>query len=466
MKFLDLLGLTEFLINLKETFSQIGHKHTVSDLSDYMVDESFSATSTNPIQNKTVNNALLTIANDIDDVEELIDNHKNDIDNPHQIIEKIKANSDLVITELENEISGEDPELDPIVSAKIAELQNDIDEINEKIENGEIGGSGGVSSWNDLTDKPFDETKQYTITIDEITVNCSEATGNAYKAYNYDEYFNQDVLLDIESTFSILWDGVMYDVDYDGISSLKYGNKYLYDSSEEDNGIPFCITVLLDDYVQVVGIAIYAKTQGEHTLALYNRKTTVKTLDPKFIKDMYYSTTQYVEEHEEVTLNCSTPSGNGYTASCDSINPEIGTINTIIWDGVEYANNTYGNYVYSCGNPYLADSNEIDNGMPFYITGWLDLDFTMLFYTTIYARTEGMHTISCGNNIETVKTIDPKYIPDGITGGASTMDELTAVDTSGFLGSIGSTVNAQTLINDIMERIASLEALAVELEKI
>lgn len=57
-KFLDLSGLSSFLDNLKETFSQLGHKHTVSDLEDYQVDSTLSSESENPIQSKAVNNAI------------------------------------------------------------------------------------------------------------------------------------------------------------------------------------------------------------------------------------------------------------------------------------------------------------------------------------------------------------------------------------------------------------------------
>ena len=35
--------------------------------------------------------------------------HKDDVGNPHQILEKIEANSDLVVTELGDEIVGDSP---------------------------------------------------------------------------------------------------------------------------------------------------------------------------------------------------------------------------------------------------------------------------------------------------------------------------------------------------------------------
>ena len=53
-KYASLSTLQTFLDNIKTRFTQIGHKHTVSDLTDYKVDTELSSTSSNPIANKTV----------------------------------------------------------------------------------------------------------------------------------------------------------------------------------------------------------------------------------------------------------------------------------------------------------------------------------------------------------------------------------------------------------------------------
>ena len=54
-KYIGLSNLTTFLNNLTNKFSQIGHKHKLSDITDYTVDTELSSTSTNPIQNKVIN---------------------------------------------------------------------------------------------------------------------------------------------------------------------------------------------------------------------------------------------------------------------------------------------------------------------------------------------------------------------------------------------------------------------------
>lgn len=54
-KYASLSTLQTFLDNLKTTFSNLGHKHTISDITDYKVDSELSSTSTAPVQNKVLN---------------------------------------------------------------------------------------------------------------------------------------------------------------------------------------------------------------------------------------------------------------------------------------------------------------------------------------------------------------------------------------------------------------------------
>lgn len=56
--YVSLSKLSTFLDNLKNTFSALGHKHTISDLTDYTVDTELSNTSTNPVANSTIKTAI------------------------------------------------------------------------------------------------------------------------------------------------------------------------------------------------------------------------------------------------------------------------------------------------------------------------------------------------------------------------------------------------------------------------
>lgn len=57
-KFLDSNGLTTLWAQAKAKFALISHTHTVSQISDYVVDSALSDTSTNPVQNKAVKQSL------------------------------------------------------------------------------------------------------------------------------------------------------------------------------------------------------------------------------------------------------------------------------------------------------------------------------------------------------------------------------------------------------------------------
>lgn len=68
-KYVSLNRLSDFLDKLKETFSTLYHTHTISDITDYMVDSALSPDSTNPVQNKVIDaefDAISTALNAID----------------------------------------------------------------------------------------------------------------------------------------------------------------------------------------------------------------------------------------------------------------------------------------------------------------------------------------------------------------------------------------------------------------
>lgn len=57
-KYVSLSRLSTFLDNLKTTFSSLGHKHKLSDITDYTVDSTLSSASINPVQNNVIKASL------------------------------------------------------------------------------------------------------------------------------------------------------------------------------------------------------------------------------------------------------------------------------------------------------------------------------------------------------------------------------------------------------------------------
>ena len=72
-KYINLDNLSTFLSSLRETFSELGHKHTVSDITDYVVDTELSSTSTNPVQNKVINDEFEAVSTAMNALETAID---------------------------------------------------------------------------------------------------------------------------------------------------------------------------------------------------------------------------------------------------------------------------------------------------------------------------------------------------------------------------------------------------------
>lgn len=72
-KYVSLSKLSIFLDNLKKEFAKITHTHTISDISDYTVDNALSSTSTNPVQNKILDAEFDAIADAMGALETAID---------------------------------------------------------------------------------------------------------------------------------------------------------------------------------------------------------------------------------------------------------------------------------------------------------------------------------------------------------------------------------------------------------
>lgn len=75
-KYVSLSKLSTFLDNLKDTFSALSHKHTITDITDYTVDNALSSSSTNPVQNKILDAEFDAIASAMNTLEQGINNVK------------------------------------------------------------------------------------------------------------------------------------------------------------------------------------------------------------------------------------------------------------------------------------------------------------------------------------------------------------------------------------------------------
>lgn len=173
---------------------------------------------------------------------------------------------------------------------------------------GSTPGGGGVTSWNDLTDKPFYEATEMVRSdiVEEGSYDASyeEGTGpymllGVSASHNYGEAVT--VVFD-EKKYPLNYNGKKMYSDFEG--AAYFGNASMMDSNLPDTGEPFVFTrtIFDDGYTPSEGDYIdlycgYAATYGAHNIHIYKdaEQTVVKTLDEKFIPENV-ATKEFVEE--------------------------------------------------------------------------------------------------------------------------------------------------------------------------
>lgn len=80
-KYVSLSKLSDFLDNLKNVFAYKIHTHTVSDISDYVVDSQLSSTSSNPVENKVIDAEFNAISDAMGALEVAIDTYHEELNN-------------------------------------------------------------------------------------------------------------------------------------------------------------------------------------------------------------------------------------------------------------------------------------------------------------------------------------------------------------------------------------------------
>lgn len=117
-KYASLTTLQTFLENLRNTFAGLVHKHTISDITDYKVDEALSPTSTNPVANNVLDAEFDAISDALGALELAIDG-KSDSSHSHD---------DLYYTESEIDSKFSSYETKTDASAKLTEAKTYTDD--------------------------------------------------------------------------------------------------------------------------------------------------------------------------------------------------------------------------------------------------------------------------------------------------------------------------------------------------
>lgn len=117
-KYVSPSRLSLFLENLKNIFSPLVHKHTISEISDYAIDDALSATSSNPVQNKVLDTEFQAISDALTVYDAALDD-KADIKHTH-------TTSDI------SDLTVSADELN-FVSGVTSNVQNQLDTLTNRI---------------------------------------------------------------------------------------------------------------------------------------------------------------------------------------------------------------------------------------------------------------------------------------------------------------------------------------------
>lgn len=161
-------------------------------------------------------------------------------------------------------------------------------------ENGNIElQTGGVSNWNNLLDKPFDEnnviklealpegypakTLSETVLLEETTYTFTDKKTStdidSYYVTIYPSWYPFGVT---KTVLNIVWDGVSY--NNLTVQEFTFGNGHLSSSMYSDTGEPFCLA-----QGSMGAIYILSSTSGNHTISISEVITKCETLDVEFL---------------------------------------------------------------------------------------------------------------------------------------------------------------------------------------
>ena len=295
------------------------------------------------------------------------------------------------------------------------------------------GGGGVQPDWNQNDETAADYVKNRpfytgdpveTVLVEESTVTFAENHGL------YMAQFPSTFAATVGETYKVYWDGAAYECTCVLIENLPaIGNPSIMGPGS-DTGEPFLMGV--DNGRRI--IIMTADTSASHTFSISGVVSEVVKIDPKYIRDMYY-TGDPVETVlvEESTVPFSFSEDEGiYTGRLEStFSATVGETYTVSWDGTAYectCVDFFGET--TIGNLSIAGAGS-DTGEPFLMVvnnGW------GIFIGT--ADTSASHTISISGLVSEVVKIDPKYLPDTI----ATKSEVEAAQTTAS--------NAQTTANN------------------
>ena len=185
------------------------------------------------------------------------------------------------------------------LAGKISEPSEDGTAGQALITDGKGGRSwGDVASapdWNqnDPTAKDYVKNRTHYVEKDANVVCLPEAEITVADGSITSVFPAATAVPELGAEATVIFDGVTYTgtwLSWDGTEQgddAYFGNRHLWGDDMTDTGEPFCVNIW-DDNDPQLDLALSA-SDGTHTISATAKQDVVHTIDPKFIKDMYYT---------------------------------------------------------------------------------------------------------------------------------------------------------------------------------
>lgn len=252
---------------------------------------------------------------------------------------------------------------------KLSFTASEIDEKLKKVDSI----TSGISSWNELTDKPFYD-EQNRVEILAETTSTSEYTGlfGGYAIFLPADSYE----LVLGNTYKILWDGEEFTCEAKDGSAILWEAVYVGDATSlglpGGNNEPFAIVHCKRDEYDGIIVCMTDTEETAHTVAIYQDTTVIKHLDNKYLD--FLELNEGVELLSEQTVTLDNEDNEVFLRLFDTTTTQfatmsagkVGEVYTVVWQGTEYTckMSTFDSLVV-LGNISIEDATATDTGEPF-----------------------------------------------------------------------------------------------------
>ena len=282
----------------------------------------------------------------------------------------------------------------------------------EKIGSSQIDGSAANPDWNQNDDTQPDYIKNRpfytgdsveTVVVEERTVAFNDPGFGVYVAE-----FETTFVPTVGETYKVSWDGTVYECACINFNDATVIGNLSITGEGADSGEPFAIGMITVGQIQI----ITQNTSASHTISISERTIQVVKIDPKYIRDMYYTadSVETVLVEERTVAFADTGQGFYEAEFKTTFVPTVGETYTVSWDGTVYECACVG-----AGNNKIIGNLSItgdgsDTGEPFVMGGFKGRGAGIYTADT----TSSYHTISISGRTTQVVKIDEKYLPDTV----------------------------------------------------